>query len=591
MALEQLEVEPQADLRSYLQVLRRRSAVIILTTLVVVGLALAYSLLKSPVYTASADVLVPQQPASAALNTSGVQGVASDVALRTLADDLQFAQGDAVKQAADKTLGFKAKPTFTTSTTADILTVTGSSGNKAEAARIANVYAQAFIDQQRASQVAQYTQQVTALQGSISQLQAKAAALAVADPERAALDQSVVSLTQSLQQLQASSQLVTPTGATTVNSATVPKSPSSPKPVRNGLLGFIVGLLLGIGLAFLFERLDDGIGSRQDAEVASGGMPIVGMIPQVDDWKDESKAHLALVENPTSHVSEAYRTLRTAVQFMSIDEPKKVIAVTSSVPGEGKSTTVANLAVSMARAGHRVVVVSCDLRRPRLHTFFGHSNEVGLTSVLLGEVSLQSALLAAPDEPWLRVVASGPVPPNPAEILSLDKVREVIDSLAGAADAVLIDCPPVLPVTDALLLSRLVDGVLVVASVRSSTKRDLARTYELLRQVQAPLLGTVLSRVPTGSGYEYGYGYGYGYYEEQRPSRKELRGRTGTDTDTGRRRELIDAAIAAEASHVHGSPMPRQRRASASQDPVDWDPEMGPRVNGSRQGESSRERR
>lgn len=558
MPLEQFEDEPQADLRAYLQTLRRRKAVVILITLLVVAAALGYSLVASPVYSASANVLVPQQSASAALNPTAAQAPAGDVALRTLADDLQFAEGDAVKQVARATLGFKAKPKITTSTTADVLTFTGTSGNKAEAAKIANVYAKTFIDQQRSSQVAQYTQQVTALQGSISQLQAKAAALGTSDPQRAALQQSVVSLTQSLQQLQASSQLVNPTGATTVTNAVVPTSPVSPKPVRNGLLGLIVGLLLGIGLAFLIERLDDRISSRQDAETASAGLPIIGMIPLVDSWRDRSKTHLALVEDPASQVSEAYRTLRTAVQFLSVDEPKKVIAVTSSVPDEGKSTTVANLAVSLARAGYRVVVVSCDLRRPRLHTFFGHSNEIGLTSVLLGEATLQSALLEVPGEPWLRVMPSGPVPPNPAEILSLDRVRAVIDSLAAAADAVLIDCPPVLPVTDALLLSRLVDGMLVLTSARTSTKRDLARTCEMLRQVQAPLLGTILSRVPAGAGYEYGYAYGYGYYEEQGGGR---RGRKAQRTAMPASRVArADAAVAAEANQVRSTPMPQKRQ-------------------------------
>ncbi|MCU4187261.1 polysaccharide biosynthesis tyrosine autokinase [Acidiferrimicrobium sp. IK] len=572
MPVEELQGEPQADLRAYLQTLQRRRTVIILTALVVVALALAYSLLASPVYSSSADVLVPMQPASAALNPTASQAPALD-AQRTLADDLQFAQGDAVKRAANKVLGFSATPTISSSATADVLTFTAKSGHKAEAARIANVYAQAYIDQQRLSQVDAYTQQVTALQSSISDLQAKAAAAPAGSPEASALQQSVVSLTQSLQQLQAAKQLVAPSGATAVTDAVVPTSPVSPKPLRNGLIGLVVGLLFGVGLAFLAERLDDRINSREDAELSSGGLPIIGMVPMVDSWKNPGETHLALVEDPDSQVSEAYRTLRTAVQFLSIDEPKQVIAVTSSTPGEGKSTTVANLAVSLARAGHRVIVMSCDLRRPRLHAFFADSNDIGLTSVLLGEVPLASALLEVPDEPWLRVLASGPIPPNPAEILSLDRVREVVDTLAEAADMVLIDCPPVLPVTDALLLSRLVDGMLVLASARTTTKRDLSRTYELLQQVQAPLLGTVLTRVPAGSGYEYGYGYGYGYSnDEDRARRKDGRGVERT--------RLADAAVAAEATQGRGTPMPRQRRHPRVDEGYNWPLEEQQSANG-----------
>ncbi len=231
----------------------------------------------------------------------------------------------------------------------------------------------------------------------------------------------------------------------------------------------------------------------------------------VDAWRAKGGRHLALIEDPGSNASEAYRTLRTAIQFLSIDEPKHVIGITSSVPDEGKTTAVANLAVSFARAGQRVIVVSCDLRRPHVHQFFGIDNGTGLTSVLIREAPLREAVRAIDGETRLRLVPSGPVPPNPAEILSLDRVRQVIDVLAANSDVVLLDCPPVLPVTDALLLSRLVDGMLVLASARSTSRRDLRRTIQLLQQVEAPVLGVILNRVPAAGGYAYGYGYSYGY--------------------------------------------------------------------------------
>ena len=182
------------------------------------------------------------------------------------------------------------------------------------------------------------------------------------------------------------------------------------------------------------------------------------------------------------------------------------------MPGEGKTTAVANLAVSFARAGQRVIVISCDLRRPRIHEFFGLRSETGLTSVLIGQAPLSDAILAVEGEPRLRVIPSGPVPPNPAEILSLKRVEDVVEVLGKNGDIVLLDCPPVLPVTDALLLSRLVDGILVVASAKSTSRRDLHRSIELLHQVQAPVLGTILNRVPVDGSYAYGYG-GYGYYD------------------------------------------------------------------------------
>lgn len=509
--MDELEAAENTDLRAYLNVLNRRKLAIGLTVVVVVGAALAYSFVKTPVYTATATVLVPEQQVSNALNIQNSQLPASDALTRALSDDQQFAQGDAVKQQAEQLLGYKAKASVGMSTTADVLTFTANSTDKAGAAAIANAYAKGFITARRANEVSQYTQQVTALQSSITQLQARQASVSPKDPQYAALQQSINSLIQSVQQAQAAGQVAGQVGPAVIKAATVPKSPSSPIPLRNGLLGLVVGVILGVGLAFLVERLDDGVNSREAAEAATDGLPIVGLIPWVDAWKAKDSHHLALVEDPSSNVSEAYRTLRTSIQFLSIDEPKHVVGITSSIPNEGKTTAVANLAVSFARAGQRVIVVSCDLRRPRLHTFFGDSSRHGLTSVLLGQSTLGEALHSVEGEANLKVMPSGPVPPNPAEILSNDRVREVVDILVENSDLVLLDCPPVLPVTDTLLLSRLVDGMLVLASAKTTSRRDLHRTVELLNQVHAPLMGTVLNRVPLDGGYAYGYGYGYGY--------------------------------------------------------------------------------
>lgn len=530
--MDELAPEGHTDLREYLQILRRRWLSIALTVIVVLAVALAYSFVKSPTYTASAKVLLPQQQVNSALNPGSAQLPASDALQRSLSDEQQFAEGQATKSAATTKLGFKANVTVTASTTSDLLTFTANSGSQAQAAAIANAYANGYIKARLASEVAKYTDQVTALQSSISALQAKATALPAADPQQAALQQSVNSLTQSVQQLQAAAQLATQSGPTVLTAATPPTSPSSPQPVRNGILGFVVGLLLGIGVAFVTERLDEGIRSRQDAEVAAGGLPVVGLIPMVDSWRPAGSHHLALVEDSTSHVSEAYRTLRTSIQFLSIDEPKHVIGVTSPGPDEGKSTTVANLAISFARAGQRVIVVSCDLRRPRLHVFFGVDNSVGFTSVLAGQSPLAEAMKPMPDEPGIKVLTSGPVPPNPAELLSLDRVREIVDALSDNCDVVLLDCPPVLPVTDTLLISRLVDGMMVVGSARTTSKRDLRRCVELLEQVTAPMMGLILNRVPQDGGYAYGYGYGYGYrYDSERTPRAEPQGTNPLATD------------------------------------------------------------
>src|SRR5215213_1650129 len=202
---------------------------------------------------------------------------------------------------------------------------------------------------------------------------------------------------------------------------------------------------------------------------------------------------------------------------MGLDQPMRTIQVTSANPQEGKTTTLANLAVALARSGSTVAIVCCDLRRPRVHEFFGLNNDVGFTSVLLGKVGLAGAMQEVPDQARLSLLASGPLPPNPSELLSSRRTVEVLGSLQAEYDIVLIDAPPVLPVTDALVLSGRVDATLLVAVAGATTRKEGARAVELLRQVDAPLVGAVLNGVDS----EGSYGYAYQSYRYEPVGRRE----------------------------------------------------------------------
>jgi capsular exopolysaccharide synthesis family protein len=206
--------------------------------------------------------------------------------------------------------------------------------------------------------------------------------------------------------------------------------------------------------------------------------------------------------------------LRTALKFTAIDHPIQVIQITSPTSGEGKTTTVANLAVALAQGGDRVAVVCCDLRRPRLQERMGVSLTPGLTDVLLGDVSLDDAVRRYDENVF--VLPAGSPPPNPSELLSSHKATAVIRALAEKVDLVVIDCTPVLPVTDALVVSRLADATIVVADSRSTERKAVRRTLQLLAQVNAPVIGMVLNGLPEGG--EHGYGYGYGYVGESKGS-------------------------------------------------------------------------
>ncbi len=210
---------------------------------------------------------------------------------------------------------------------------------------------------------------------------------------------------------------------------------------------------------------------------------------------DHQPDHLITVADPRSPVSEAYRTLRTNLDFSSLDKPIKTMLVTSAGPEEGKSTVLANLAVTTAQAGRKVILVDCDLRRPTLHNIFNLKNDVGLTTMVVDDAAMESPPLQDTGVEGLQLVSSGPLPPNPSELLGSRRMEEIIAALLERADVVLFDAPPVVAVTDAAVLATKVDGVLLVINA-GGTKRDYARAAKArLEKVNANLLGAVLNNV------------------------------------------------------------------------------------------------
>jgi non-specific protein-tyrosine kinase len=542
------------DLRHYLSVIRRRKGTITLALLLVLGATLAATAAQTPVYASTAKIRFSySNPSQNVLDPSSARG---DVE-RTLQTEVDAVESEPVKTGVREELGKAPDVDVTLMDNANIITVTAESTNREEAAAIANAYVNSYVAFRNESLTKAFQE---ALPGILGQIEAQRTALAplVAelDAARAESDETkdpsiLAEATQRLQpqidavnnqiavlqqqanalSLQAS---VPQNGAADVlAAANVPRGPVRPQPTRNAVLGAAVGLLFGIGLAFLFEYMDDSVKTAEDVESLTAGVPTLGLIPAID-WKDKSQTQLISVARPNSPAAEAYRSLRTSVQFLSLERNLQVVQMTSPSASEGKTTTLANLGVAMARSGLRVVVVDCDLRRPRLMDFFGVSNHIGFTSVLLGESPLSAALQQVPDEPRLFVLASGPLPPNPSELLASRRTDEVVGALRAEFDVVLIDSPPVLPVTDAAVLSRVVDGTLVVATVRTTKKKALARAGEALRQVDAPIVGTVLNGMSVESGYASSYTYHHysasPYGQEQKKRRR--RGRKGRKSET-----------------------------------------------------------
>lgn len=289
--------------------------------------------------------------------------------------------------------------------------------------------------------------------------------------------------------------------------------PIRPNVPQGVLMGIIGGLVLGLGLALLLEFLDSSISSQADIEERLG-LTFLGFVPTIPAVVGHA-SDLHIHREPKSLIAECMRAIRTNVLFMSPDKPFKRMLVTSSGPQEGKSMTTINLGIAMAQSGNRVLIIDTDMRRPRLHKAFGVSNEMGVSSLVVGDGRLDDAIKST-EVPGLFIMPCGPIPPNPAELLHTKAFSDLLEKLGERFDRILLDSPPVGAVADAVVLATLVDGVVMVLKA-GKTHRDVAlRTVRALRDVKAPLYGAVLNDVDLErSKYgDYYYGHSYRYYGE-----------------------------------------------------------------------------
>ena len=305
------------------------------------------------------------------------------------------------------------------------------------------------------------------------------------------------------------------------NRASKPGGPIGPKRERSILIALLLSLSAGIGLAFLLDYLDDSVRTSDDIGRYLG-LPTLALIPHQNSGEKRklnigigkqggAGSSLAMVslEDNRSATAEAYRHLRTSLLFSSAGKPPQTILITSSQPSEGKTTTAINTAITLAQSGADVVIIDCDLRRPRLHSHFAMENGHGLTNYLSGEKNTDNLLKPFEGLPKLKVITSGPIPPNPAELLSSNEMKNLLQFLKGQYNHVIIDSPPAISFTDAAILSTLVDGVILVAMAGKSSLHLIRRFKQRLSTIGARIYGVVLNGVKLNS-VEYNY-YGYGY--------------------------------------------------------------------------------
>lgn len=297
--------------------------------------------------------------------------------------------------------------------------------------------------------------------------------------------------------------LTRPGSVSTVEPAVTPASPISPRTTLNSVMGVLIGLLLAGALVLLFEYLDDTIKTTEDVEAAVG-LPTLGGVARFP--RNTADVDALVVASPhRTAAAEGYRVLRTNVRFSTIDEPAQALLVSSTNPGEGKSTTVANLAVAMAQTGQRVIAVDSDLRRPTLHRLFGLSNGAGLTNALLSREPDLSRFLQPTRFETLWVMTAGPLPPNPSELLGSRRLEAVISALRKEVDILIFDSPPALAVADASILAAKVDGTILVVDAGRTRVQALQRAHESLGRAKTRVLGAVLNRLTERSQGYYQY--------------------------------------------------------------------------------------
>ena len=543
------------DLRDYLRVLARQWRLIAGITVTVLAVAVATSLLQTPIYESSVEIAIEpvRSGADAALEDLLLRDeiveterrviTSTNVTSRVIEDvGLDMPSSQLLKQ-----VSVRAIPNTR------VVTISATDTDADWASAVANSFATSYLDYRRDRALDEVTAARANLSERSQELQEEIDAIerelgpvtstgslspddqALA-AQRDALSQQVAQVAIQLASLDPGSEAIRGGGEILVP-AEPANSPISPKPLRTGVLALVLGLMLGVGAAFLRDHFDDVIRTEDDVKRAADGQPIVGRLTAWDDPAADQK--LITLVDPFAANSEEFGALAANVRFALLSRSGRhaagegragrSVAITSSGPGEGKTSVAGNLAVAAASAGRRVILVGADLRKPTLARRFGLPDGAGLTDALVNAADLTdpsklASHLVDVGIPRLRLLPAGSIPPNPTELLASAQMSWLHEALSEMADLIVYDTPPVLPVADTLELAHHADLTFIVARAEQCHRRELQHSIERLRGVGAEVGGVVVNGVTGGrKGYGYGYGaYGYGYKSaEYRPRGSE----------------------------------------------------------------------
>lgn len=514
------------DPRRVLAIVRRRLPLLLASVALSGGLALLASSVLPKTYEATATLIVGQSLSAANPDYDQVlvsQRLSSTYAAVATMRPMLEAVVD--RLGLDDPAGELARRVQADAeVNSTLLTITAQDADPGQAAAVANALADELIAASPAIQgrqaefqaiidadLADMRSLIDTTQARVDVLVALPARTDEQDAELQALEGRLVTLRATYATLLAFSSGSAANLLSVVEPAVAPIEPVSPRPLLNTLIAAALGLLVAAAVISLAEYLDDTV---KDPEVVQAltGLATLGTIARMRGDRGRAEIYrLATLLYPRSGVAEAFRTLRTNLEFASVDAPVRTVLVTSASAGEGKTVTAANLAVAFAQAGKHVLLVDADLRKPGIHLVFDLPNDRGLTSLLRTNGPRIESVTHAPDQENLLVLTSGPLPPNPAELLGSQRMRALMEQLTAGADLVVVDGPPVHAVADPLILSALVDGTLLVIDSARSRPQAVRLAVDTLSRAGAHVLGVVLNQLPAGSRSEYaGYYGGYG---------------------------------------------------------------------------------
>lgn len=487
--------QPIIDLRDYLRAIWARKWQVAAVALVVTIAVLLLTLRQTPLYLAEAKVLVLPTPESSALLEAKMNTEAELVRSDAVVSKAGALLGTAVPFDPDSLLRGLSVTSLPSST---ILVIGYESPSAERAAEVANAFADAYVDV-RSRSLAAFAKRLEDVRARIGRLREK---IATDPPNVAALQTLEETLVASLADLETQAGVSTQRGGDVVQPAEASSAPASPDVFANTALALVLGLALGIAIALVRDAMDRGVRSREDLERRVGA-PVLAVVPRVSGWRGD-EATLMSQPGTRNAATEAYGTLATNVRYGGSTYLLQVLTVTSALPGEGKTVTTAHLGVALAQAGSRVLIVSGDLRRPRIHSMFGLDGGPGLTDAVMTSAALSDVIVES-SVPMLSVLRSGPLPENPVAFLARLQRSDVLKELRERYDVVVCDSPPVLPVADAAVLASMSDGVVFVHSPLKSSRQALTESRDRLRVAGARIIGVVYNNVDVrGRGKYYG---------------------------------------------------------------------------------------